>query len=170
MMHTDCCTWTKIHSTSRSLVVWLRNFMRRRQQRFNSNSVAQWIRRWSTEPEILGLIPSGVAHFLNFLFFTEVIPSTLTEKQRHGVGSIILLQNYFSTSYFTEPVLQFCSLLESPTHSILDPSSKFEGMIYLSFSSNMKRKFWNSTSLQYISTKWCEIYSKTNGWFMHAEW
>ena len=59
MMHTDCCTWTKIHSTSRSLVVWLRNFMRRRQQRFNSNSVAQWIRRWSTEPEILGLIPSS---------------------------------------------------------------------------------------------------------------
>jgi hypothetical protein len=25
------------------------------------DSVAQWIRRWSTEPEILGSIPSGVA-------------------------------------------------------------------------------------------------------------
>ena len=38
------------------------------------DSVAQWIRRWSTEPEILGSIPSGVAfsfYFLSFLFFTE---------------------------------------------------------------------------------------------------
>jgi hypothetical protein len=26
----------------------------------HEDSVAQWIRRWSTEPEILGLIPSGV--------------------------------------------------------------------------------------------------------------
>jgi len=30
------------------------------------------------------LIPSGVAHFLNFLFFTErSSPVLLTEKQRH---------------------------------------------------------------------------------------
>ena len=26
----------------------------------HKDSVAQWIRRWSTEPEILGSIPSGV--------------------------------------------------------------------------------------------------------------
>jgi hypothetical protein len=29
------------------------------------DSVAQWIRRWSTEPEILGSIPSGVVLFLS---------------------------------------------------------------------------------------------------------
>ncbi|KAK8484981.1 hypothetical protein V6N13_063051 [Hibiscus sabdariffa] len=27
---------------------------------FTNDSMAQWIRRWSTEPEILGSIPSGV--------------------------------------------------------------------------------------------------------------
>jgi hypothetical protein len=32
------------------------------------DSVAQWIRRWSTEPEILGSIPSRVVSFL-FSFF-----------------------------------------------------------------------------------------------------
>jgi hypothetical protein len=33
--------------------------------------MAQWIRRWSTEPEILGSIPSGVVsfRFLPFFFF-----------------------------------------------------------------------------------------------------
>ena len=30
------------------------------------DSVAQWIRRWSTEPEILGSIPSGVGFFFFF--------------------------------------------------------------------------------------------------------
>ncbi|KAL2323620.1 hypothetical protein Fmac_027999 [Flemingia macrophylla] len=30
-----------------------------------NDSVAQWIRRWSTEPEILGSIPSGVGLLFN---------------------------------------------------------------------------------------------------------
>ena len=34
------------------------------------DSMAQWIRRWSTEPEILGSIPSGVVIFkIFFLIF-----------------------------------------------------------------------------------------------------
>jgi hypothetical protein len=31
--------------------------------------VAQWIRRWSTEPEILGSIPSGVVFCFVFWLF-----------------------------------------------------------------------------------------------------
>jgi hypothetical protein len=34
--------------------IWLISFVH------HVDSVAQWIRRWSTEPEILGSIPSGV--------------------------------------------------------------------------------------------------------------
>ena len=36
------------------------------------DSMAQWIRRWSTEPEILGSIPSGVALFF-ILFFVPLL-------------------------------------------------------------------------------------------------
>ena len=37
------------------------------------DSMAQWIRRWSTEPEILGSIPSGVACIFLLLFFKRLI-------------------------------------------------------------------------------------------------
>ncbi|KAK7283920.1 hypothetical protein RIF29_13669 [Crotalaria pallida] len=36
--------------------------------------MAQWIRRWSTEPEILGSIPSGVV----FFFYTYLLCSSLS--------------------------------------------------------------------------------------------
>ena len=39
------------------------------------DSMAQWIRRWSTEPEILGSIPSGVVFLsLFFIFFGQCGP------------------------------------------------------------------------------------------------
>ena len=57
----------------------------------HKDSVAQWIRRWSTEPEILGSIPSGVdLCFFCFIFgFSNMIYSVTTKRK-----SCILIKEY----------------------------------------------------------------------------
>ena len=42
--------------------------------------MAQWIRRWSTEPEILGSIPSGVVLSRLFIFSTLVKNDVVLRK------------------------------------------------------------------------------------------
>ena len=47
---------TRGTSLLKTLCIYKTYFVRHKQK----DSMAQWIRRWSTEPEILGSIPSGV--------------------------------------------------------------------------------------------------------------
>ena len=57
---------------------------------YHEDSVAQWIRRWSTEPEILGSIPSGVVSFF-LVFLPRCIFSILAYQAK-------ILQLDWSTS------------------------------------------------------------------------
>jgi hypothetical protein len=84
--------------------------------------VAQWIRRWSTEPEILGSIPSGVVVCLIFLFFGFLqidvgkLWITFSSAQFDPSGVFVCLLFFFRKSMLANFGLHFQELNNSGFH------------------------------------------------------
>ena len=58
---------------------------------YQRDSMAQWIRRWSTEPEILGSIPSGVV--LSFFSFFKHFGIYVNKYKEHFYKLIYIFFN-----------------------------------------------------------------------------
>ncbi|KAL9458617.1 hypothetical protein AB3S75_007480 [Citrus x aurantiifolia] len=102
--------------------------------------MAQWIRRWSTEPEILGSIPSGVVFFL--AFFSN-LKSFLTAwgqilKQRRVRPSVAAIRN--STSCFHVPAPP--SNVDLTRHAALLPLGLSQVNMVKNASLNSKEGYW----------------------------
>ena len=91
--------------------------------------MAQWIRRWSTKPEILGLIPSGVVFLSSFTFER---PRNWADRLSLKVLRVLRLHGPMDKVGFVPQWSHFCFVfllkLDKGIEPVAQPSRSYDSM------------------------------------------